>query len=333
MNRKLSVVVTGAGALLGQGIIRALRRMDLPLRIVGADVSALSAGLYWCDAGYRIPKALDPDYIASIERLLDREHPDLLFVGTDVELAPLAAARSRLESTFNCQILVSSPEVVAIADDKYLTASFMQAQGFPAPDSVLPEVSGAVDGLIARRGFPLIVKPRNGARSYGVSRVSSRDELDGAVRTLASPVVQECVGAEDGEYTASGIYFDGSCDAVIVMRRDLRDGNTYRAYVDQNLELAETVRAWTCALKPHGPANFQFRIDDSGQPKVFEINGRFSGTTPLRAVCGFNETEICLRHLLLGETVRQPVIKPLTILRHWEETVVDPTLIAAVPVI
>ncbi len=52
--------------------------------------------------------------------------------------------------------------------------------------------------------------------------------------------------------------------------------------------------------------NFQFRLDRDGRPRPFEINARFSGTTPLRALAGFNEVEMALRHVLLGEPVVQP---------------------------
>ena len=78
------------------------------------------------------------------------------------------------------------------------------------------------------------------------------------------------------------------------------------------------------ALAPFGPANFQFRIDRHGAVKVFEINARFSGTTPLRAKAGFNEVELCLRHLVGGEKVEQPKVEQLVFLRHWSETVLRP---------
>ena len=116
---------------------------------------------------------------------------------------------------------------------------------------------------------------------------------------------------------------DGVVEATIVMRRDLRDGNTYRAYVDHFPELNAQVRLLAEALKPHGPANFQFRLD-GGQAKVFEINGRFSGTTPFRMRAGWNEVEHTLRRLVLGERPPAPTIEPMVILRHWTETVVSP---------
>jgi 3',5'-cyclic AMP phosphodiesterase CpdA len=57
---------------------------------------------------------------------------------------------------------------------------------------------------------------------------------------------------------------------------------------------------------------------------VFEINARFSGTTPLRHLAGFPEATMALRHLLLGEPLPQPQIRPLVLLRHLAETAIAP---------
>ena len=315
----MKVMVTGAGALLGQGIIRSLKRSSLGAEIVSVDPSPLSAGLYWTDRRYRVPFASHPTYLDRMRELLDKERPDAVLVGTDVELALLAEHRAALEAQFSTSILVSDPRVVGIADDKYLTAEFMRQAGFAHPRSCLP---GEEDQLIAEVGFPLIVKPRVGARSIGVSKVGNRAELARALEGRDGLVIQECVGTDQTEFTASALVFDGVCRATIVMRRDLRDGNTYRAFVDRSPALAETVRKLGETLQPYGPANFQFRLDAEGTVKVFEINARFSGTTPLRAHANFNEVEMCLRHILLGEPVQQPDIRDIVVLRHWSETVV-----------
>ena len=229
------------------------------------------------------------------------ERTDILLVGTDVELALLADSRHEIQQKFGTRVIVSSPEVVAIADDKIKTANFFRDRGFAAPMSALATDVDAVQRLIAAIGFPLIVKPCVGARSYGVSLAHDRQSLDDAASRVENAVVQECVGNRCPNHTASGLCFDGVCDAVIVMRRDLRDGNTYRAFTVDDAGLSTRVKQWTEALQPYGPANFQFRIDKSGKPKVFEINARFSGTTPLRAHAGFNEVEMCIRKDLWNE--------------------------------
>lgn len=317
----MRVLVTGAGALLGQGIIQSLLKSGLPgVQVIVADPSPLSAGLYWTEERHLLPKAADAGFIPALRRLIGSVRPDLIIPGTDVELMVLAQHRESLEAELGVKVLVSSPQVVEIADDKYKTFEFFRDNGFTPPASCLP---GGEEALVAAVGFPLIVKPRTGARSIGVRKVHSLAELQDAVRNTDHPVIQECVGSDDVEYTAGVIHFDGDCQASIVMRRDLRDGNTYRAYVDTNPVLNEQVRDFARRLKPHGPANFQFRVSDD-KVRVFEINGRFSGTTPLRMHAGFNEVEMCVRYLLLGEPVRQPEVKPMTILRHWSETIVLP---------
>lgn len=325
----MTVLVTGAGALLGQGIIKSLRASSLAPRVIAADPMPLSAGLFWADGAYVIEMANSPDYLSRLGQVLEQAKPDILIPGTDIELPILAAHREWITEQYGTQVLVSDPGVIAIADDKYLTFEFLRDAGLAPPASALPDQAGALDALIDEVGFPLIVKPRIGARSVGVSMVTSAAELHDVVADRDGLVVQECVAGDGDEYTASAIVFDGQPRATIVMRRDLRDGNTYRAFPGPYPELNQQVRVLGAALKPFGPANFQFRLDRKGLARVFEINGRFSGTTPLRALVGFNEVEMCLRHILLGEEIAQPEIQEATILRYWSEILVDAPAIAA----
>jgi carbamoyl-phosphate synthase large subunit len=327
------IVVTGAGAVLGQGIIKSLRSATLDCEILAVDPNPFSPGLYWGDRGMIIPMASDPAYPGAIRRLLQDERPDAVLVGTDVELSIFAENRMLWEQEFGTEILVSSTDVVEIADDKYATAMFLDDNGLSYPKSVKAEDQIAVANLIESVGFPLIVKPRRGARAVGVSKVHDHAELAAAIAGRVDLVVQQNAGDDDQEYTAGVIYFDNEVQASIVLRRDLRDGNTFRAYSGNYPEAEQYVHQLAHALKPYGPANFQFRIDSSGAPRLFEINARFSGTTPMRALFGFNEVEMCLRRLLFGEVIRQPEVRTGTVVRFLEEQFLSPEQFAAVPTI
>jgi carbamoyl-phosphate synthase large subunit len=57
--------------------------------------------------------------------------------------------------------------------------------------------------------------------------------------------------------------------------------------------------------------------------RVFEINPRFSSTTVIRAHFGFNEPEMCLRELVLGEQLRTPVTRQGFALRYWDEVYLE----------
>lgn len=316
----MKILVTGAGALLGQGVIRAIRASKLNATIIAVDPSPLSAGLYWADSSYLVPMANHAEYMDRLREILASARPDVVIPGTDVELLDLSESRARIEEEFGTHVIVSSPQVVRIADDKWLTSQFLRDQGLGYVPSCLP---GDEEKLILECGFPLIVKPRVGARSIGFSVIKNMDELQSAIKQQPGIVIQKYVGSDSTEFTAGTLTFGGKCTATIVMKRDLRDGNTYRAFVEEHSGLNAAMQAAANCLKAYGPANFQFRLDD-GVPRIFEINGRFSGTTPLRARAGFNEVEMSVRHILHGDPIIQPKIEPLVILRHWSETVVKP---------
>jgi carbamoyl-phosphate synthase large subunit len=316
VNDDISVLITGAGALLGQGIMRSLQNSPLKTKIIAVDPSPLSVGLYWADEAHLVPMATEPNYMHVMRQIIAATQPSVLCVGTDVELHLFAQHRAALEREFGLHVLVSRPEVIEIADDKWLTAQYLKKAGFAYPLSALP---GDENSLIAEHGFPLIVKPRVGARSVGFRVCHNSDQLSQALRTTQNPVIQEHIGTDESEFTAGALCFGDAC-LTIVMRRHLRDGNTYRAFVENSAELNAFVKNVALSLRPYGPINFQFRLDND-VPKIFEINARFSGTTPLRALAGFNEVEMALRYLMLGEALYQPNVKDVTILRYWSETV------------
>lgn len=315
----MKVLVTGAGALLGQGLIKSLRLAKTGYHIIAADPYPQAVGLYWADSAYLIPLASAPDYLEKLRQILRKERPDIVLIGTDVELLVFALNKAMLESEFNTHIIVSSPEVIRIADDKWLTYEFLKSHGFPYPRSALPD---GEDDLLRDCGFPLIVKPRIGARSVGVNLVDNDEELRIALKIVHNPIIQECVATSSDEYTCGIMLADGCVKAAVTMRRELRDGNTYRAYVEPNAPFEKSLVEIATKLGGFGPLNFQFRVAQN-LPKIFEINARFSGTTPLRAYAGFNEVDALIRKVVLGESISAPQLKPLTILRYWNEIVLE----------
>ncbi len=316
--KRIKVLVTGAGALLGQGIIKSLRMSALDCEIIGADPHPLAAGLYRSDKAYLLPMAKSGDFLSSLLEIVKRERVDVVLVGTDVELAILAAHRQKIESEFPVKVLVSSPDVVAIADDKWKTQLFLKENGFLYPESCLPS---GLESFLEIVPFPLVVKPRIGARSVGMTVVRSRKHLDRALETVEDPIIQEYLEPESEEYTVGTLIFDRKCVGIIAMKRELRDGNTFRAFVDDYPAVVEAVRPVALSLDPYGPTNFQLRVTEKG-PTVFEINARFSGTTPLRAAVGFNEVEAALRRILLDEPLEPLTYRKGIILRYLNEMVI-----------
>jgi carbamoyl-phosphate synthase large subunit len=317
---KLKVLVTGAGALLGQGIIKSLRMADTRYEIVAVDPDPRAVGLYWADKAYLVPLAREPSYLDSICRIIERERPHAVLVGTDVELMVLSINKPEIDSAFHTHVIVSPPDIVRIADDKWLTYQFLVSHGFPYIPSALPS---DMAHLLRECDFPLVVKPRSGARSVGVHKVWNEQELNRALGSVHNPIVQKCVATPEQEYTSGIVITDGSVRAVVTMRRDLKDGNTYRAYVEPASPFNDLLAKIAERLRGLGSINFQFRSEE-GVPKIFEINARFSGTTPLRAYAGFNEVDLIVRHFVCGDPIPTPTLRPMVVLRYWDEIIIDP---------
>lgn len=74
-------------------------------------------------------------------------------------------------------------------------------------------------------------------------------------------------------------------------------------------------------MQVRGPLNIQARVE-GGEPKVFEINPRFSASTAIRAAAGVNEPDLVFRNWVLGEKVKIENYRKLVCLRYLNEVYV-----------
>lgn len=320
---KKNILVTGAGALLGQGILRLLQVSDFSKKIFTADPDPRSTGHWLGDYAITIPKATDENYIEKIEEIVLQHKIDAILVGTDVELPIFSKNKTKFLKKFNCRVIISSEEVIEIANDKFLTAAFLEKNNFPYPFSVMANDKNSLVEIEKKLGFPLFAKPFDGARSLGIKKIENHAELMEIYDPASNLVVQQFLSETEGEYTSGCTVVAGKCKAIVTLKRDLRDGNTYRAYVDKNTsKYDEFIIPIAEKLNPDGPVNFQFRIFN-GKPVIFEINGRFSGTTPLRHFFGYNEVEALLKYYLFGEDIIAPKLKKGIVMRAWSDLFVS----------
>lgn len=313
------ILVTGVGGGVGQSIVKSLQGTIYSL--VGADGEVLAAGLYAVPRAYRIPYAMHSDFVDSLLAIAKAEGCRLLLPGLDAELPVLARNRDKFASA-GVTAMVSDPGVIDLCDDKLATAEFLQKHGFAAPLTATLDNAAGVP-------FPMVLKPRKGgARSQGVHVVRTADELAAQLSALNADnyVAQECI--EGDEFTCGSVTLGGACQGVIVMRRVLRDGDTYKAFVVRDAAIEGHVRQVVEALQPFGACNLQLRVRD-GVPYVFEINARCSGTTYCRTLAGFNEPQM-IADYVLGGAKPHFAVRELSILRYWKELVVDNREIASV---
>jgi carbamoyl-phosphate synthase large subunit len=320
---RLAALVLGLGGNVSQGILKALRLSALPVRIVGACISASSPGLYAADTALLSPSASDAGFVDWVQDVCIREGIQVVFSGAEPVINALAVARDALEEGTGARIVVSSPEILAIGDDKLLTSEWLRHRGLNYPRCVLGSDADGIEMLLATRGFPLIAKPRHGKGGRGVVVVSTPDEL-GIVPHSSDYVLQEYLGRPEDEFTV-GCWSDrdGLVRGSIVMRRELTNGTSTAIVVEESPVIRDEAEKIAAALKPMGPCNVQLRMHE-GRAVCFEINVRYSGTTPIRAKLGFNDVEASLRHYVLGApAVDLPVVNSGRALRVWREVYPD----------
>ena len=77
-------------------------------------------------------------------------------------------------------------------------------------------------------------------------------------------------------------------------------------------------------IKSTGPINIQLRLNKNGDPLIFEINPRFSGSAPMRAIAGFNEPDMILRNFVYNENLsRNHINYSLEFYRVFQEYYID----------
>ena len=106
-----------------------------------------------------------PSFIHELTLAVEREKPDAILIGSDVEPPVVAAHRAQLERDFDVQVVVSSPEMVGSPTTSTAPTSSWSSIG----STPLTCLAGEEDALLAKVGYPVVVKPRHGARSVGMS--------------------------------------------------------------------------------------------------------------------------------------------------------------------
>ena len=322
MKNKINIAVTGVGSLIGQAIIKSIQRSDLKdkIDIIGFDYFKDTVGGFWIDEKNILPDILKPgvthqEWVDVIVKVIIEKDVKLLFVGVDFELPILAKYKQDIERKTDAIVLVSSTEVIKIADDKFLTYQFLKKNGLYHPQSYLTE-NLDYNNL----NYPLIVKPRKGERSRGVHKINDQSHLLKVINEVENPIIQECVGNDVDEFTCGTIYLNDEIKEIIVLRRSLKEGNTFISNYRNNFPeiITSYLKEVAECLKPFCACNFQLRLDDNGLPKIFEINSRHSGTTYIRSLFGFKEIEYIINFLLFNKETKFE-LKEGTVVRYFDE--------------
>jgi len=351
--KTIPILVTAiGGGGHGEQILKALRMVNhRRYFIVGADANPDCPQFGLVEKSVVMPFASSPNYMQRLFELIERYEIKVLFHGCEPELKLFAKHREGIERR-GVFLPINPSSVIDLCMDKEKTNRRLIELNFDSPRFA---VIASKNDLAAIDWFPVVVKPSvGGGGSANVYIAQDRKELDGLARYLnlgenhIKFFIQEYVGTPDQEFTV-GVLHDMNGDYInsIAVKRALTGQLNIRMAVvnrTKNSELGSKLvissgvshgqigrfpevttqcREIARAIGVRGPVNIQCRLVN-GVVKIFEINPRFSGTTSLRAMVGYNEPDVLIqRHIYNAAIERDFSYEEATILRSLIETKVS----------
>ena len=327
---KVKVMVTGVGGGgHGEQILKALRLASTEYEIVGSDMSPLSKGLQDIDYPYILPPASDRRYIDSLLAVCRRHGVQALFHGSEPELKAMSANRLRIEAE-GIFLPINPHHVINTCMDKFKTYNFLKEHNLNPPRT--ERINSKAD-ILKVDYLPVVIKPSiGGGGSANIFLAQNQKELktfgEHLLDIYPEFIVQQYVGTPDSEYTVGVlISMDGELINSIAVKRTIlsslsnrikvknRTGNPdfgdflavssgiSQGQIDRFPKVTEPCEAIALKMGCRGSVNIQCRFVDN-KVYIFEINPRFSGTTSLRAMVGYNEPDVLIRKHLLHENIK-----------------------------
>jgi carbamoyl-phosphate synthase large subunit len=228
----------------------------------------------------------------------------LLLSLSDLELPILGRERKRF-ADIGTLAVVSSPRVIALCHDKWASAVFLRQCGLAVPATFL-RIAEAKQALRAGEvEFPLVIKPRWGTASIGLSYAEDEDELESAYHLLGrylprTSLAQACAANPDrcilvqervkGQEHGIDVINDlsGNHVTTLVKRKlAMRAGETDCAVTVESEELRAVGRTIGQRLGHVGLLDCDVFVGEKGCV-VLEMNPRFGGGYPFSHIAGAN---------------------------------------------
>ncbi|WP_313484947.1 ATP-grasp domain-containing protein [Stutzerimonas kunmingensis] len=307
------IMIAGiGGASLGTELLKCLQ-MAGNYEVYGCDISRTAYGLY--ESGFAETFCVDKDdYVSGVIHACESRCVRWLIPGGEQPMVLLGCETDRLKRS-GITLLGNTSAVIASFSDKDETFRLLQQEGIKIP--LTRAISSPED--VEAVGLPCIVKPSTG--SGGSASVFYAVTVDEAMiyaefirRSGSTPLAQEYIDDSEGEFTVGVLSLpDASIVGSIAMRRvlDAKLSVSYRGrgglvssgysqgYIDTFPNICMQAEEIARAAVSRGPMNIQGRVR-KGIFMPFEINPRFSASTYLRAMAGFNEVDILIQYFSTG---------------------------------
>ncbi|MBE7053776.1 MAG: ATP-grasp domain-containing protein [Ruminococcaceae bacterium] len=259
----------------------------------------------YADNAVLSPLIYDDGYIDFLLDYCKNNKIDVLISLFDIDLLVLSKNKQEFEK-IGTKVIVSDEKVIEICNDKWKTYLFLKEHGFNVPKTY-KSLQNAILALDSGQlKYPIIIKPRFGCGSIGMSiaedemallyyyrrnsRVISRSYLkyeSSSVDLDEQILYQECL---DGQEYGVDIINDlnGNFQNSIIKKKiAMRAGETDIAHIAKNDIIFDETKKLAQKMKHIANMDCDVFLVD-GKPYILEMNARFGGGYPFSHLAGCN---------------------------------------------
>ncbi|HTZ27414.1 MAG TPA: ATP-grasp domain-containing protein [Streptosporangiaceae bacterium] len=315
--RSVRVLVTGVGGPAAVSVMKSLSA-DASVSLIAADMDPWAAGLYLVppEARTLVPAGDDPHFADATLARCAAMGVDVLIPTCDAELRPLGKAREEFRRA-GIELLLAPDLALDVCLDKL--ALIQRCVGHvPVPRTEsLDKVADPESWT-----YPVMVKPRRGSGSRGISLVASSEEL---MHLDSSPdlLVQEYLPGAEYSIDVLADVTNHVVASVPRVRERVDSGVSVAGRTVHDAELERFGAEVAGATGLTYVANVQFRRDAAGTPALLEVNPRFPGAMPLTVASGVDMPLMALDSLRGRPLPEHADFRETAVVRYLEERFVE----------
>jgi carbamoyl-phosphate synthase large subunit len=328
----IRLLITGAGHPITEGTLTSLRAAaEEPIHIVGVDIPERGRDFAWVDKHFVVAPPGSPEFVSGVLDICRREDIHVVVPWSDDEVEAVARASSEF-GQLGVALLCGSHRSVERTVDKGTLLSELSRTDIPTPAFELASSPDEIAQAASMLGYPkkkVVIKPRRESCSRGLWILDREMDLacpysgPGQQMTLTGFLALLRDVREHGKGTPEYVAMeflpgqDYSVDALadsgtalfVIPRKRLKavEGVSQVGQIAPDPAVRAMVSRVIEEFELHLNVNVQLRYSriDGGEPLVYEINPRISGSIAANDAAGVSLLYRGIQ-LALGRPVPDP---------------------------
>lgn len=264
------ILFLGAGSCIGPEFIKRIKKVPGVELVVAVDSDRYASGFAVADFSEVVPKAVEPGFVQSIQKIVEKYNIDYVFPFIEFGQKQLM----EVKANFGSDLIAG-----ALCKDKCEFYKKCKEVGLPVPKTYL------LSEYREQLSFPVYVKPRAGDGSKENYKIENKDELLG-VRYLYQKrkdgfLVQEFL---NGQHWAADVVVEDGEVVTVVTRKTL--GKVYQIEVVDKKSLKDFCVLVQSKLKINKIFNIEVFEVEKDKFVINEINARAGGNCIASCLAG-----------------------------------------------